>query len=176
MSCFYWRNMGAEAQGVIADRYTVIPRVLVFPFSQDGKVLLLKGAPEKRIWANLWNGIGGHVEPGEGVLDAAKRELAEESGLTAASWNYCGQIMVNTRGQIGIGFFVFRAEELSGELVEGVEGSLKWFALEELPGYPLVEDVPVLIDKAARAKAGGKPFWGMYQYDERDQLVMSFSS
>ncbi|HNQ32115.1 MAG TPA: NUDIX domain-containing protein, partial [Candidatus Woesebacteria bacterium] len=73
--------MGVKAQGVSQDRYTVIPRVLIFPFSSDSKVLLLKGSEHKRIWAGLWNGIGGHVEAGESVLQAAKRELQEETGL-----------------------------------------------------------------------------------------------
>ena len=66
--------MGVRAQGVSQDRYTVIPRVLIFPFASDGKVLLLKGAPHKRIWAGLWNGIGGHVEAGESIIQAAQRE------------------------------------------------------------------------------------------------------
>jgi len=74
--------MGADAQGLNTERYAVVPRVLIFPFSADGKVLLLSGAPHKRIWAGLWNGIGGHIEAGESVLTAARRELCEETGLT----------------------------------------------------------------------------------------------
>ncbi|HRK19655.1 MAG TPA: NUDIX hydrolase [Hyphomicrobiaceae bacterium] len=43
------------------------------------RVLLVergKGAPR-----GLWSFPGGHVEPGETVRDAAKREVAEETGL-----------------------------------------------------------------------------------------------
>jgi len=168
--------MGIAAQGLSADRYRVIPRVLVFPFNVDGLVLLLHGAAHKRIWAGLWNGIGGHVEAGESVLDAARRELLEESGLTAQSWTFCGQVLVDTREKTGIAFSVFRAEMLAGELLESAEGGLCWFSLEELSQFPLVEDVPVLVGKAARTSAGGQPFWGVYRYDAREELVMSFSA
>ena len=43
------------------DRYTVIPRTLCFVTRGD-RVLLLRGALTKRIWANKYNGIGGDVE------------------------------------------------------------------------------------------------------------------
>ncbi|MEL7644780.1 MAG: NUDIX domain-containing protein [Anaerolineaceae bacterium] len=168
--------MGAAAQGLSANRYTVIPRVLVFPLNPDGQVLLLQGSPGKRIWAGLWNGIGGHVEAGESVLDAARRELWEESGLTAENWTFCGQVSVDTREKTGIAFFVFRAELLTGQLLESAEGSLRWFNLDELGNFPVVEDLPVLLGKAARTATGGQPFWGVYRYDARDQLVMSFSA
>ncbi len=72
--------MPASDQGVHNDRYQVIPRSLIF-VRRGEQVLLLKGAAHKRLWANLYNGIGGHIERGEDALSAARRELAEESGL-----------------------------------------------------------------------------------------------
>ena len=48
-------------------RYHFIPRVLIL-LTMGDKILLLKGAPDKRIWPNLYNGLGGHVERGETVL------------------------------------------------------------------------------------------------------------
>lgn len=166
--------MGVKAQGVSQDRYTVIPRVLIFPFSSDSKVLLLKGSEHKRIWAGLWNGIGGHVEAGESVLQAAKRELQEETGFRVEKLLFCGSVIVETQTRPGIVFFVFKAEGLSGKQHESPEGTLRWFDLDEIHQVPLVEDVPTLVGKVSRFQAGSQPFWGLYRYDAEDQLVMSF--
>ena len=166
--------MGVKAQGVSQDRYTVILRVLIFPFSSDDKVLLLKGSEHKRIWAGLWNGIGGHVEAGESVLQAAKRELQEETGLRAEKLLFCGSVIVETQTLPGSVFFVFKAEGLSGKQHESPEGTLRWFDLDEIHQVPLVEDVPTLVGKVSRFQAGSQPFWGFYRYDAEDQLVMSF--
>jgi mutator protein MutT len=39
-------------------------------------------APWKKAWAGHWDAIGGHVEDGEGPLDALVREVQEEIGVT----------------------------------------------------------------------------------------------
>ncbi|HNX46719.1 MAG: NUDIX domain-containing protein [Anaerolineaceae bacterium] len=167
--------MGVSEQGVSLDRYTVIPRVLVFPVNGADQVLLLHGAPNKRIWANRWNGIGGHVEAGESILRAARRELLEEANLTAARLKFVGQVMVDTGGNPGIAFFVFKATDLSGELKASEEGALAWFELEEALELPLVEDLYTILPMVMGGGEAEKPFWGLYTYDEDNQLCMSFS-
>ena len=69
-------------QGISQDRFKLIPRCLIFIRKSDS-FLLLKGASNKRIWANKYNGVGGHIEIDEDIKTAALRELHEETGLSA---------------------------------------------------------------------------------------------
>ena len=101
--------MPAADQGVSQYRYKLIPRTLIF-LTHDDHVLLLKGAPDKRLWANLYNGIGGHVERGEDVISAARRELFEETGLEASEIWLCGVVIIDTGQEVGIGIYVLRGE------------------------------------------------------------------
>ncbi|GHG84548.1 NUDIX hydrolase [Pseudodonghicola xiamenensis] len=53
---------------------------------RDGQVLLARR--KKMPDAGLWGFPGGHVEPGETALEAARRELLEETGLSARAVDY----------------------------------------------------------------------------------------
>ena len=54
---------------------------------KDGQVLLIQRAKPP---AGLWSLPGGHVEFGETALAAARRELMEESGITADLTEFVG--------------------------------------------------------------------------------------
>lgn len=66
--------------------------VLVLPRRGDGNVLLvLKDRPE---WQKgRLNLVGGKVEPGETPVEAAVRELEEESGIKSSDPVLCGKII-----------------------------------------------------------------------------------
>jgi len=169
MATFY--PMPQSDQGVTKDSYMVIPRTAIF-LRRGESFLLLRGAPTKRLWANKYNGLGGHVERGEAVLSAAKRELLEETGLTADLW-LCGTVIVEA-GEAGICLFVFSGESEEGEPQPSIEGTAKWVASDALSELPVVEDLPILLSKIHGMKRGDAPFSARSYYDEEDRLVVEF--
>ncbi len=70
----------------------VIPAVLLYAFF-EGKVLMLHGR-EKDGMPGKWNGLGGKLEPGESMVDAAVREFQEESNCKTKidQWRWLGQL------------------------------------------------------------------------------------
>ena len=56
--------------------------VCIFRFLGDRpEFLMLRRAPGQRLYPGLWQFVTGKVRPGESATDAARRELAEETGL-----------------------------------------------------------------------------------------------
>ncbi len=161
-------------QGVDSKRYSVIPRTLIFIFHED-KVLLLQGAKNKKIWAGLYNGIGGHVEPGEDIYSAAIRELEEETGLTQIPLNLAGVIHVDTQLGAGVLISVFRGSVVDTQVKASSEGALHWIPIESIDEYSLVSDLYQLIPIVASWKDGDRVFCGLSQ-KEGERWVIHFSS
>lgn len=166
--------MPVSEQGVSTDRYTLIPRTLIF-LTRGESVLLLKGADDKRIWPGAYNGVGGHVERGEDVIAAARRELFEETGLNAETLWLCGIATIDTGQDPGIGLYIFKGTCPRGKPRKSPEGSLEWVHREELDSKPLVEDLPELLPLILERKPEDPPFAAQYRYDEDEQLQISFA-
>ena len=165
--------MSQSDQGITTDRYTVIPRTAIFLWRGD-LVLLLKGAPTKRLWANKYNGLGGHVERGEDALSAAKRELLEETGLTTDLW-LCGTAIVDA-GDTGIALYIFSGElaKGEGEPKPSKEGLAEWVSFDRIGELDVVEDVPIILSKIRHMQRGDPPFSALSNYDAQDKLIVEF--
>ena len=69
---------------------SLIHRVIhVLVFNQKGELLLQKRSSNKDVAPGMWDtSVGGHVNPGEDIFQAAGREMEEELGITACPLNY----------------------------------------------------------------------------------------
>jgi 8-oxo-dGTP diphosphatase len=169
--------MGHEAQGIAQSRhrYQVIPRTLSFVTHGDD-VLLLRGGPHKRLWAGLYNGVGGHIEAGEDVFEAARREISEETGLAVDHLRLGAIIHADANDpNIGIMIFTFLARAKTRKVVPSAEGTLEWVPRNALPGQGIVEDLPVLLPRLFALRPADPPLFLTYRYDENDRLVIAFA-
>ncbi len=170
--------MGKSDQIIIPNRYQVVPRTLCFithdPYGDD--VLLLHGAPDKRIWPNQYNGIGGHVEPGEDVYTAALREIREETGLSVRDLRLRGviNIPVDAEDNSGILLFVFTAITAARDIRPSDEGTPEWVNGDHAAELDLVEDLPTLLPRVLAMGPDDPPFFAHYHYDDQNRLNINF--
>ena len=82
-----------------------------------------------------WKGFtlpGGHIEPGESIVDAVVREMKEETGLTVEGFSYRGLVTFIQEGGIIEYMHLYTVDRFSGEIIECDEGTLKWIDKEEV--------------------------------------------
>ena len=165
--------MSNNPQKILHGRYHVVPRTLILVFKDD-MVLLQKGAKDKKLWAGLYNGLGGHIERGEDVLTSAGRELFEESGLTCEDLELCGTVMIDVNEQEGILMFVLSGSKPKGEIRGSEEGIPEWVSIDRIKQLPVVEDIPIMIERI-RQHQGKAPFSGSYIYDAEGKKTEVFN-
>jgi 8-oxo-dGTP diphosphatase len=165
--------MSLAGQRLQPERYAVIPRTLTF-LTRPGEVLLMRVPPGRGAWAGRYNGVGGHIEPGEDPLSSARREVAEETGLAVEGLALAGVVVVDTGGSPGIGLYVFRGPGPAAAPRPGGEGTAEWVPTSRLGEIPLVDDLPILLPRVLGSE-GGPPFsaWTTYAADGR--LTIRFS-
>ena len=113
---------------------------------RDGEVLL-----QNRVKQD-WQGYtlpGGHVEPGESIVDACVREMKEETGLGISDVRLCGVKQFPIEGGRYI-VFLFQSESYSGQLRSSEEGHMEWVSLDRLDQYNTVSDLKELLDVMLR--------------------------
>lgn len=107
----------------------------------QGKVLLQDRI--KKDWAG-YTLPGGHVEPGESIVDAVVRETREETGLTVLDPRLCGIKQFPIDGGRYL-VFLFIADRFTGELRSSEEGTMHWIKKEDLDSLNLVSDFHELL-------------------------------
>lgn len=174
---WYNSRMPASDQGVSVSRhrYQIIPRVLCF-VRHGADLLLIRGAPTKRIWANKYNGLGGHIEPDESPAAAARREIREESGLEVRDLRLRGVVTIQAGDPVGIGLYVYTAWADTRAVVASTEGRLEWVPADAVTTCDLVEDLVTVIPHLLALDAAAPPFSAHYSYDAAGRLDIRFDA
>ncbi|MBI5669772.1 MAG: NUDIX domain-containing protein [Chloroflexi bacterium] len=168
--------MGAQEQGADATqgRWLVIPRTLCF-VTNGGDVLLMKRASHKRIFPNRYNGLGGHIERNEDPYGSARREIAEETGLTVRDLWLRAVYNIDAGQATGIMLFVFTAVSDRRDVTANDEGTLHWIPCDEISRYDLVEDLPIILPRVLAMRDTDPPLFVHVSYDTNDVMQFQFS-
>ena len=106
--------------------------VEIFTLNSRGEMLVTKRSPEKKPYPNMWETTGGAVVAGEDSLDAARRELREETGI-AVSGDEIRLIMTHRSKSAFVDIYITHkdipVDQLTMQPGETVEA--RWVTLEE---------------------------------------------
>lgn len=110
----------------------------------------------------LWNGVGGHIEPGETPLAACLREVREETGYELTGARLAGLLTWEGFETPPGGLYIFTAEAPAGEPGHCGEGELRWHPWEWLFTSPVV--VSNIHRFGPEVLAGAPPRWHHFVY------------
>lgn len=110
-------------------------------------VLLVQRGPGA--YADCWTLPGGKVEPGEKLSEAARRELAEETGVAASMAGIADVIEILGDGLPHFVVIVFAAIWKSGEPVAADDAEdARWATFGEIAGLDTTPGLAEVIEKA----------------------------
>jgi 8-oxo-dGTP diphosphatase len=136
--------------GAVCDNYPVPLRstclCLLIRTSGDGMREVLLGHKKTGLGTGKIVGLGGHVEPGESAVEAAAREVKEESGIrvSPAALTEAARVtfLFPSHSSWDMDVVIFTAADWSGDPAESEEIRPQWFPVAALPFDRMWDDAP----------------------------------
>jgi 8-oxo-dGTP diphosphatase len=117
---------------------------------RDGEVLMVRRQED------VWAFPGGKVEAGETILDAAQRELFEETGVAADLHTLVGQFDVQAPARNGRPAMDYTIVCLLGNWISGSGQAqsdaleARWVKVEQVPRLKLAPNIQTALDMACK--------------------------
>lgn len=118
---------------------------LCFLIYQDQVLMIHRRFPPNQ---GLWNGVGGHIEPGETPRQAVIREVKEETGYTLANPKFAGLLTWDGYEIPPGGIVIFTAHVPHPDFTTNHEGTLAWKPWDWACSSPeVVDNIHVFLPK-----------------------------
>jgi mutator protein MutT len=132
---------------------------------KNDKVLL--GMKKRGFGAGKYNGFGGKLNPGELLINCAKRELHEESGIKAEEIEELGRLVFKFQDKPDIlDVHVFKVRRFSGEPVETEKMFPRWFNVNEIPFDKTWPDDKYWFPLFLKDKL----FKGLFEFNDKNEI------
>lgn len=152
----------ANSKAISRDLYPPTPVVGVAVLvKHEGAILLVRRGSSPR--KGQWSLPGGHVELGESVRVAARREVAEECHVDVEILDVidvCDLIMRDEQGRVCYHYVLvcFLGKYLGGTAYPGSDAlEVDWVPVERLPSYDLSDTLRAVVNKGLASRAGMPP-------------------
>jgi 8-oxo-dGTP diphosphatase len=143
----------------MSSRYLLSARTLTFLFNA-GDILLIRRSPNAHLFPGVYNGVGGHVERGEDVLSAARREVLEETGLEVPDLLLRCLLHVDEGSdRPGVLVFVFVGHTEQRDVIDTSEGTLHWEPLAHIGGLEVLPDLLPLVEHILELPTHASPLF-----------------
>ena len=109
----------------------IVDVVLAYIEKNEKYLMLLRNKRQKDLNKNKYVGVGGHVEEGESIVEAMKREIKEETSLIVKEYKYRGLVYFNN-GEYEENMYLFHVTSFDGVVRECDEGTLYWIPKKEI--------------------------------------------
>lgn len=117
---YQWEQQGYDGKTYIFEKVKRADTVVVLALTPEGSILMThQEQPGKKPFIAL---AGGRVDEGEEVLEAAKRELLEETGYTSDQWELLEALQPISKVEWAIYYFIARnCKKVQEQELDGAE-------------------------------------------------------
>jgi len=138
---------------------------LCFLLNGDEVLMLHRRFPPNQ---GLWNGVGGHIEPGETPREAAVREIAEETGYHVKDPQFAGLLTWDGFEIPPGAIAIFTSDVPDRDFLTNHEGELAWQPRDWACTAPdVVDNIHVFLPKVL---AGEPPFHYHFTYQDGKRI------